>query len=112
MQTISQTAFHMYQWLYICPGINKFYCRKQVIIVFLQFQNAIYFEDYALQEYKYFKLIVAEDGRCDTPGSSAKFCSYSLMDVSTSKVLYVETIDKGKYSFSPQIWKGKVSNRL
>ena len=43
---------------------------------------------------KIIKLIVAGDGRCDSPGSSAKFCSFSLMDVSTSKVLYVETIDK------------------
>ena len=32
IQTISRTTFHMYQRLYICPGINKFYCRKQVIL--------------------------------------------------------------------------------
>ena len=37
---------------------------------------------------------MAGDGRCNLPGSNAKFCSYSLMDVSTSKVLHVETIDK------------------
>ena len=61
---------------------------------FCNFKNVIYFQDYALQEYKDCKLIVAGDGRCDSPGSSAKFCSYSLMDVSTSKVLHVETIDK------------------
>ena len=37
---------------------------------------------------------MAGDARYDSPGSSAKFCSYSLMDVSTRKVLHVETIDK------------------
>lgn len=47
-----------------------------------------------LKEYKDCKMIIAGDGRCDSPGNSAKFCSYSMMDISTSKVLHVETIDK------------------
>ena len=38
--------------------------------------------------------MLAGDGRCDSPGSSAKFCTYSLMDTATNKILHAETIDK------------------
>ena len=37
---------------------------------------------------------VAGDGRCDSPGSSAKYCSYSLMEMNSYKILHVETMDK------------------
>lgn len=39
-------------------------------------------------------LVLAGDGRCDSPGSSAKFCTYSLMDNETGQILHVETVDK------------------
>ena len=38
--------------------------------------------------------MLAGDGWCDSPGSSAKFCTYSLMDTATNKILHAETIDK------------------
>jgi hypothetical protein len=34
------------------------------------------------------------DGRCDSPGSSAKFCTYTLMDLGSNLVLNLETVDK------------------
>ena len=37
---------------------------------------------------------MAADGRCDSPGNSAKYCTYSLMDYETNKILHVETVDK------------------
>ena len=56
---------------------------------------------------------MAGDGRCDSPGSSAKFCSYSLMDVSTSKVLHVETIDKREVQLqSPNMEREGVKRAL
>lgn len=39
-------------------------------------------------------MILAADGRCDSPGKSAKYCTYSLMDHDTNKILHVETVDK------------------
>lgn len=30
---------------------------------------------------------VAGDGRCDSPGHSALFCLYSLMDTNTKKII-------------------------
>jgi len=34
------------------------------------------------------------DGRCDSPGKSAKYCTYSLMDSDNNRILHVETVDK------------------
>ena len=39
-------------------------------------------------------MAIAGDGRCDSPGASAKFCTYSMMDIETNKILHMETIDK------------------
>ena len=38
--------------------------------------------------------MVSGDGRCDSPGKCAKFCSYTLMDASTNTILHTETMDK------------------
>ena len=45
-------------------------------------------------QFKDESLLLAGDGRCDLPGSSAKFCSYSLMEMHSHKILHVETVDK------------------
>ena len=34
------------------------------------------------------------DGRCDSPGKSAKFCTYSLMESENNEILHFENIDK------------------
>lgn len=66
-----------------------------------------------LKEYKDCKMIIAGDGRCDSPGNSAKFCSYSIMDISTSKVLHVETIDKREVKLqSPNMERESVKRAL
>ena len=39
------------------------------------------------------------DGRCDSPGSSAKYCTYSLMESETGAIIHVETIDKREVNF-------------
>ena len=39
-------------------------------------------------------LVLAGDGRCDSPGSSAKFCTYSIMEIDSSAILHAETVDK------------------
>lgn len=40
------------------------------------------------------ELILSGDGRCDSPGKSAKFCTYSLMDLESGLILHTETVDK------------------
>ena len=39
-------------------------------------------------------VVLAGDGRCDSPGFSAKYCVYSLMDIVTRKVVDVQFVDK------------------
>lgn len=39
-------------------------------------------------------LVVAGDGRCDSPGKCAKFCTYTIMEVSTNIIIHSETVDK------------------
>jgi len=39
-------------------------------------------------------LVLAGDGRCGSPGSSAKFCTYSVMDINSNLILHTETVDK------------------
>ena len=37
-------------------------------------------------------IVLCGDGRCDSPGSSAKLCSYTLMDVKTNAIMHKETL--------------------
>ena len=39
-------------------------------------------------------VVVSGDGRCDSPGKSAKFCTYTLMEKSTNAIIHSETVDK------------------
>ena len=39
-------------------------------------------------------IVLSGDGRCDSPGKSAKYCTYSLMDIDTGYKLHCETVDK------------------
>lgn len=47
-----------------------------------------------LAKYKDQNVVLAGDGRCDSPGSSAKFCTYSVMEIESGVILHVETVDK------------------
>ena len=39
-------------------------------------------------------VVLSGDGRCDSPGKSAKYCTYSMMDIDTGYILHCETVDK------------------
>ena len=51
-------------------------------------------QDKILSTYQGNSVISAANGRCDSPRKSAKYCTYSLMDHDTNKILHVETVDK------------------
>lgn len=38
-------------------------------------------------------VLLAGDGRCDSPGSSAKYCTYTLLDIDSSTIIHME-VDK------------------
>ena len=41
-------------------------------------------------------LLLAGDGRCDSPGFSAKYCTYSLMDTETNLIVHMETLKRSQ----------------
>ena len=51
-----------------------------------------------LEQYRGKTVSVSGDGRCDSPGSSAKYCTYSLLDIDTNTILHMETVDKREVS--------------
>ena len=38
--------------------------------------------------------MLSGDGRCDSPGKPAKYCIYSVMEISENKILHFENVDK------------------
>ena len=58
-------------------------------------------------------LILAGDGRCDSPGKSAKFCTYSMMDIDSGVILHAETVDKREVGLkSPNMEKEAFTRSL
>ena len=47
-----------------------------------------------MQEYSQEEVVVSGDGCCDSPGKSAKICTYTLMETSKNAILHCETVDK------------------
>lgn len=44
-------------------------------------------------------LLVSGDGRCDSPGSCAKYCMYTLMESSTKQIVHSQTVTRDMVSF-------------
>lgn len=58
-------------------------------------------------------LILAGDGRCDSPGKSVKFCTYSMMDIDSGVILHAETVDKREVGLkSPNMEKEAFTRSL
>lgn len=74
--TIAANTFFNHQRLYLNKVVTSFWKQQQ--------------EDITKSMHE--EISVAGDARCDSMGHSAKFCSYSVMDVDTNKVLSVELI--------------------
>ncbi|XP_061179861.1 uncharacterized protein LOC133188445 [Saccostrea echinata] len=60
-------------------------------------------EEFYLQQAEYFDdlrqkphVVLGGDGRCDSPGYSAKYCSYSLMDLETNKIIDVQLVQSNE----------------
>ena len=91
---MSSTTFHSYQRLYICHSVDNYYHREQVRCILNKNIAINYFQEELLSTYKKQKVKLAGDGRCDSPGCSAKFCTYTLMDIDSEKILHTVTVDK------------------
>ncbi|KAG0412518.1 hypothetical protein HPB47_010354 [Ixodes persulcatus] len=78
---LSYETYFKIQGAFLLPAIRQVWNRKQ---------NEL-FEQASGQE-----LVLAGDGRSDSPGHSAKYGTYTVVDVSTKKVLHVETVQSNE----------------
>lgn len=46
------------------------------------------------------KPVLAGDGRCKSPGKSAKFCTYLMMDIDSGVILHADTVDKTEFGLN------------
>ena len=75
--------YYRYQSAYIVPVIEKFWAEHQSEVL-------------ACQAGK--DLVVCGDARYDSPGCSAKFCSYTILDMVSNLILHTETVTKAEVS--------------
>lgn len=75
----SQTTYTDVQNTYLVPSIDAEYNMQQTAL-------SVFFEDKPV--------FVLGDGRCDSPGYNAKYCSYSIMDEETKLILDFSLIQK------------------
>ncbi|XP_062594118.1 uncharacterized protein LOC134255609 [Saccostrea cucullata] len=75
----SQTSFCKMQRTYALPSIDQ----KWEI-----HQNEI------MNEFQGKNLVILGDGRMDSPGHSAQFCTYTFMENTTHKILHIVVMDK------------------
>ena len=75
------SMFYRYQSAYLIPAVERLWSAHQSeVIAKLQGKD----------------LVVSGDGRCDSPGSSAKFCSYTIADIESDIILHTETVTKAQ----------------
>lgn len=79
ISTISNRTFYRHQLRFLHPSIMALWQHEQTQLL-----------DRLLESGD--KLIVGGDGRCDSPGHSAKYGSYTIMDASQKKVLDMQLV--------------------
>lgn len=78
LQYFSSTLFNQYQKLYIIPTINEFW---------EQHKQQLWSEKAGKD------VILSGDGRNDSPGHSAQYCTYSLADMQDNAILQMNFVD-------------------
>lgn len=71
-QCISKTQFNRIQNSYLCPVINDYWTFHQTAILSVLSESPV---------------AVCGDARCDSPGFSAKYSSYTVMDMKSSLII-------------------------
>ena len=78
LQYFSSTLFYRYQNLYVAPAVNDYWKSMQKDL---------------WQERAGKDVILSGDGRNDSPGHSAQYCTYTLADMETKTILHLEIVD-------------------
>ncbi|XP_078604037.1 uncharacterized protein LOC144877851 [Branchiostoma floridae x Branchiostoma japonicum] len=78
LQKFSESHYNNVQRTYLLPAVNDYYLNEQQLIL-RRFQ--------ATAEEEAQQVTLLGDGRCDSPGHCAKYCSYTLMEEKTQFIL-------------------------
>ena len=73
LSLFSDRTFYKIQQTRIFPIVNAYYNQNQTVVAEILRQQG--------------PLVLSGDGRCDSPGYSAKYCTYSLMDNATGLII-------------------------
>ncbi len=97
LQYFSSTLFNQYQQLYIIPAINDSWEQHKQQVWNEKAGNDI---------------ILSGDGRNDSPGHSAQYCTYTLADMHDRAILQVNVIDvRGKHLEKATTWSELASKK-
>lgn len=95
VQFFSETVFYDIQRNLLLPAVNNYYINES--------QSDI--ENFQGQS-----LWLSGDGRCDSPGYKAKYCSYSMMEMSSQKIITFDLVQVSQASSSVGMEKGDFFN--
>ena len=97
LQIFSQRNFTSIQKKYLFPVVNKKFREHQ---------------EEVLDKVRNTEVVAGGDGRCDSPGHSAKYGTYSIVDTNSSKVLDFSLVHvtEVKYSNAMEL-EGKAPNK-
>ncbi|KAH6921105.1 hypothetical protein HPB50_027906 [Hyalomma asiaticum] len=85
VQTITERTFYNYHRASLLPAIDKLYLQRQAEMV----------KDLADSQ-----IDLAGDGRCDSPGYSTKYMTYSVLAMQNGCILHTEQVQVGE---SPEV---------
>ena len=78
LQYFSSVLFNQYQQLYIIPAINEFWEQHK---------------QHVWENKRGTETVLSGDGRNDSPGHSAQYCTYSLADMEDKSILQMNILD-------------------
>ncbi|CAN8016641.1 unnamed protein product, partial [Ixodes persulcatus] len=85
MQSLQKTQYFEFQRCYLLPAVTEVWHFEQATL---------------LDDLRGKRLCLAGDGRADTPGHSADFGTYTLLETSTNRVLHTELVKSTEVSSS------------
>ncbi len=83
VHAIARTTFFRHQKKYLQPAVHSVWTRQQQSIFQILKENGT-------------PLALAGDGRADSPGHSAKYGTYSLLDVNCKKIIITQLVAVSK----------------
>ncbi|KAG0424546.1 hypothetical protein HPB47_028228 [Ixodes persulcatus] len=85
IQSLQKSQYFKFQRSYLLPAVSEVWLSEQASL---------------LDGLRGRKLSLAGDGRCDTPGHSADFGTYTLMETSANRVIHLELVKSTEVSSS------------